>query len=162
MKTVTNDKRYHEGSLITILCEIECILNGRPLLPCSGDSNDFEGLTTNNILSKKFENHSAGIFDTSPREYRSIWKSGQRVANLFWGRFIRECVLWLQRRQKRLTNHRNFEENDLVLIKDDHLPGSHWSLDRVTKAFQGKDKIIRSIEIKLPNNKTIRPSAKLC
>ena len=66
LKTVTNDKTYHEESLIAILCEIECILNSTPLLPCSDNPNDFEALTPNNVLIKKFENHSPGIFDTSP------------------------------------------------------------------------------------------------
>ena len=47
LKTVTNDKTYHDESLITILCEIECILNSRLLLPCSDDPNDFEALTLN-------------------------------------------------------------------------------------------------------------------
>ena len=66
LKTVTNDKTYHEESLIAILCEIECILNSIPLLPCSDNPNDFEALTPNNVLIKKFENHSPGIFHTSP------------------------------------------------------------------------------------------------
>ena len=42
LKTVTGDKTYHEKSLITILCEIECFLNSRSLLPCSDNPNDFE------------------------------------------------------------------------------------------------------------------------
>ena len=52
MKTVTNGKTYHEESLITILCKIECILNSRLLLPYSDDPSDFEALTPNNFLSK--------------------------------------------------------------------------------------------------------------
>ena len=96
LKTVTNDKTYHEESLITILCEITIL---------SDDPNDFEALTPNNFLIKRFDNHSPGIFDTSPHEYRSKWKSVQRAVNLFWERFIRECVPSLQRRQKWLTNH---------------------------------------------------------
>ena len=40
MKTRTNDRTYHKESLITILCEIECILNSRPLSPCSDDPNN--------------------------------------------------------------------------------------------------------------------------
>ena len=89
LETVTSDKPYHEELLITILSEIECILNSRPLLPCSDDPNDFEALTLNNFLIKKFDNHSPGIFDTSPHEYRSKWKSVQRAVNLFWERFVR-------------------------------------------------------------------------
>ena len=64
LKTITNDKTYHEESLITILCETECILNSRPLFPCNDDPNDFKALTSNNFLIKIFDNHSPGIFDT--------------------------------------------------------------------------------------------------
>ena len=113
-------------------------------------------------MIKRFDSHSPGIFDASPHEFRSKWKSVQRAVNVFCERFIREYVTSLQRRQKWLTNHRNFQENDLILTKDDHLPRSHWTLGRVTKVFQGKDSIIGSVEIKLPNNKVIRPSSKLC
>ena len=84
MKTVTNDKTYHEESLITILCEIECILNSRPLLPCSANPNYFETLTPNNFLIKRFDNHSPGLLDTSPHEYRSKWKSVQTASKSFW------------------------------------------------------------------------------
>ena len=49
IKTVTNDKTYHKESLIPTLCRIECILNSRPLLPCSNNSNDFEALMRNNF-----------------------------------------------------------------------------------------------------------------
>ena len=92
MKTVTNDKIYHEESLITILCEIESILNSRPLLPCSNNPDDFEGLTTNMFLSKTFDNHSTGIFHTSLHDYRSKLKSVQREVNLFRERFFKEYV----------------------------------------------------------------------
>ena len=98
LKTITNDKTYHKESFIAILCEVKCIPNSRPLLPCSDDPNDFEALTPNNFLIKRFDNHSPGIFDTSPHEYRSKWKSLQRAVNLFWERFIREYLPSLQRR----------------------------------------------------------------
>ena len=85
MKTGTKDKTYHEEPLITKLCKIEW-----PLLPCSGDPNDFEALTPNYFKIKKFDNHSPETFDTSPYEYGSKIKSVQRAANLFWECFIRE------------------------------------------------------------------------
>ena len=94
MKTVMVNKTYHEELLITILCEIECFLNSRPLLTYSDDPNDFEALTPNNFLIKRFDNHSPGIFDTLPHEYRSKWKSVQRAVNLFLGTFCwRICTI---------------------------------------------------------------------
>ena len=42
MKAVMKDRTYHEESLITLLCEIEAMLNSRPLLPWSNDLSDFD------------------------------------------------------------------------------------------------------------------------
>ena len=107
IKTATNDKTYHKKSLITILFETECILNSRLLLRCFDDPNDFEALTPNSFLVKRFDNHYPGIFNTSSLEYRWKWKSVLRAVNSFWERFIREYALSLQWRQKWLPNHRN-------------------------------------------------------
>ena len=113
-------------------------------------------------MIKKFGNYSPEIFDTSPHKYRAKWKSVQEAANLFCEHFIREYVPPLQWRQKWLTNFQNFKENKLISLKDDHLSPLYWPPGRVTKVFQDKDSIVRSVDIKLPYNKIIRSSAKLC
>ena len=43
-------KRLSDELLLTLLCEIESILNSRPLSEQSEDSNDFEAITPNHLL----------------------------------------------------------------------------------------------------------------
>ena len=39
-----------DEGLVTLLCEVESIINGRPITTVSGDSNDPELLTPNHFL----------------------------------------------------------------------------------------------------------------
>ena len=55
MKVVMKDRTYHGESLITLIYKIETMLNSRPLLPCSIDLSDFDALTPNDFIIKKFE-----------------------------------------------------------------------------------------------------------
>ena len=63
MKAVMKARVYHEESLITLLWEIEAMLNSWPLLPCSNNPSDFDALTPNNFIVKKFDNFAPGDFN---------------------------------------------------------------------------------------------------
>ena len=66
------DKRYHEESLITLLCEIEAKFNSRPLLPCSNDPSDCDTLTPNNFIIKKFHNFAQVILTRTKKKTKSV------------------------------------------------------------------------------------------
>ena len=54
------------------------------------------------------------------------------------------------------------KEGDLILIKNDDAPRSHWPLGRVQKTFPGSDGRVRTAEVKTPSGTLLRPVAKLC
>ena len=91
MKAVdrTQDRTHHEESLITLLCEIEAILNGRPLLPCDNNPIDFYAVTPNDFIIKKFDNFALGDFKEEGISSRKKFKSIQSYSNEFWRRFIK-------------------------------------------------------------------------
>lgn len=49
--------RCNDEDFLTIFCEIECILNNRPLTKLSGDPNDSAVLTTNHIYRSMLALH---------------------------------------------------------------------------------------------------------
>ena len=63
MKAVMKARVYHEESLITLLWETEAMLNSWPLLPCSNNPSDFDALTPNNFIVKKFDNFAPDDFN---------------------------------------------------------------------------------------------------
>ena len=54
------DRTYYEDAIITLLSEIEALLNSLPLLPCNNDFSDFDALAPNDVIIKKFENFAPG------------------------------------------------------------------------------------------------------
>ena len=100
MKAVMKDRVYHEESLITLLCETKAMLNTRPLLPCSNDPSNFEVLTPNNFIIKKFDNFASGDFNKGDMGSWKKFKSMQSYLNEFWRRFIKEYIMSLNKQTK--------------------------------------------------------------
>ena len=73
-------------TLTTVLCEMEYIVNNRPLLPISDGINDYDVLTPNNFLLG-YKSRNANIKDgmqTDQIDYRQKWKQVQAIANMYW------------------------------------------------------------------------------
>ena len=88
MKAVVKYRTYHEESLITLLYEIEAMLNSRPLLPYSNDPSDFDALTPNDFIIKKFDNFVSGDFNGNNISSRKKFKSVQSYSNELRRRFV--------------------------------------------------------------------------
>ena len=65
-------------------------------------------------------------------------------------------------RKKWNREKRDFKENDLVIMKNEHQHRSLWSMGRiisVNKEVVGK---VRSVQVRLPNSTLTRPVNTLC
>ena len=64
-------------------------------------------------------------------------------------RWIRDYFPQLQERQKWAYPLRNFAVNDIVLVIDDRVPRSSWSLGRITRVRKNSmDGHVRSVTVK--------------
>ena len=114
---VLNPKcRLTDENLETVFCEVECIINNRPLTKPSDAIEDCLPLTPNHLLSIKGD-------VTVPKEnfnlrdvYRKRWKYVHNITNQFWKRCLKEYVPSLQSRVKWKQTKRNITVGDLVLI----------------------------------------------
>ena len=71
-------------TLRTVLCEVEYILNNRPVLPISY-INDYGVLTPNNILLgyKSRDVNIGNGMKTDQIDYYQKWKQVQNIANMY-------------------------------------------------------------------------------
>ena len=163
MKTVINDLVLPEETLYTVLVETESILNGRPLIAVSDDLNDYEALTPNHFLiGRASPNSPPGQFEEREVNSRKRWRRAQALADMIWQRWRKEYLPCLTVRSKWNREQRNLQEGDLILLKTDDAPRSHWPLGRVVKTFPGSDGRVRMAEVKTPTGTLMHPAAKLC
>ena len=111
-----------DDQLCTLFCQIEHILNNRPITYVSNDSGDFEALTPNHLLL----NFNYTLFPNSlfmhDHSYPiKRWRQIQYLTERFWDRWYKYYLKTLNERQKWTTPRRNYAINDIVLIVDNFL-----------------------------------------
>ena len=147
--------------LQTVLCQCECVINGRPITKSSDDSDDLEALTPNHLLAMRgIASLPWGNFEQADA-YRKRWRCVQYMVSQFWRRWTREYLPLLQARQKWLQVNPNVEIGDLVLIVDEPMPRGLWPLGIVTDTKLGHDGLVRSATVRTRSSEFDRPITKL-
>ena len=67
---------------------------------------------------------------------------------IYWQRWRKEYVAYLQLRNKWQKPDREMEVGDLVLIKDDNVPRNHWKRGVITETRASADGHIREVRLK--------------
>ncbi|XP_063967618.1 uncharacterized protein LOC129271341 [Lytechinus pictus] len=152
-----------DEALVTLMTEVEAILNARPLTPLSMDPKDEEPLTPNHLLLLR-NNPSLppGIFTKDESYGRRRWRHVQFIADQFWKRWVKEYLPLLQPRQKWTREKRNFEQDDLVLVADDNAPRGQWPLGKIVATYPDKQGRVRQVEVRIGSKYFRRPISKLC
>ena len=152
-----------EEALSTLMCEVESIINGRPLTTVSDDANDLSPLTPNHLLLLKCgPTLPPGIFEPTDNYARRKWRQVQYLSDVFWKRWRKEYLVLLQQRQKWTKCRENFKIGDLVLLVDGNSPRNHWKLGRVMEAYPDRHGFVRSVKLKTSTSILDRPISKLC
>ena len=151
-----------DETLRTLLCEVESVLNSRPLTVVSQDHRDPQPLSPNDLLLLGGTAPvPAGTFRSDDLYARRRWRQIQYLADLFWSRWLKEYIPLLQRREKWLHPKRSLVEGDVVLIADDGLPRCQWPLGRVVETRVSRDGLVRSVRLRTRGTELWRPVTKL-
>ena len=146
----TNGRQLNDEALRTFMCEAEAVVKSRPLTADNLTSADtVEALTPIHLLTGKSKVvlPPPGNFQEADKYAKKLWQRVQHLTNEFWSRWKREFLHSLQARQKWIRPRRNFEQDDIVLIKDDNVPRNNWRLARVIKVIQDGDKLVRGVSV---------------
>ena len=151
-----------DEALRTLLCEVEAVLNSRPLTYVSPDHRDPEPLSPNHLLLIGGSVPvPLGVFRSDDLYSKRRWRQVQYLADVFWSRWSKEYLPLLQRRQRCLHPDRSFAVGDVVLIYDESLPRCKWPLGRVTDVRTGSDGLVRSVKVRARGTELCRPITKL-
>lgn len=147
--------------LSTLFCEVEFIVNSRPITKVSDDVKDPCALTPNHLLLLREQPPLVPDVFGNTDLYKRRWRCVQHLADEFWYRWLREYLPLLQTRVKWTDSHKNVQVGDLVLIKDEKTPRGVWPIGLVREVFSGSDGLIRSAKVKTKATELVRPIVKI-
>ena len=137
----------------TILCDIEAMINNRPLTMVGSDPEDMTAITPALLMTGRpmgnlwcEKSPSEDIADSPAK----LWARRQEVADVYWKRFQKEYLLELQSRSK-WTNEAmiDLDVGDVVLLADQpKKQRSEWQLAIVTELRRGRRNEIRSVTVR--------------
>ena len=157
LDALLTERVFTEETLTTLMCEVEAIVNGRPLTYVSSDKDDPQPLTPNDLLlAGGSVSVPVGAFRAEDLYAKRRWRQAQYMADTFWARWRKEYIPLLQQRQKALRPERSLSVG-YVLIADRELPRCQWPLGRVVETKQGSDGLVRSVELRTRGTKVCRP-----
>ena len=102
-----------------------------------------------------------GTFDDVDLLLRKQWKISQRLADLFWKRWVKEFLPTLVKRSKWHATSEPVKVGDLVIIVEDGTPRDAWIRGIITKVNPGRDGVIRDVEVKTNRGIYRRPVVKV-
>ena len=95
--TLVKEQTMDDEGISTLLCEVESIVNGRPIIKVLDDPRNLEALTPNHLLLlHPGSSIPPGRFLRSGNSSMGRWRQVQYFADLFWRRWLREYLLSLQ------------------------------------------------------------------
>ncbi|XP_054260028.1 uncharacterized protein LOC128984712 [Macrosteles quadrilineatus] len=149
------------SQFMTLTCQVEAILNSRPLTALSSDPNDLQVLTPGHFLigAPLTATPELNLAET-PDNRLSHWQLIQAFSQRVWKRWSREYLHTLQQRLKWDKPTRNLQVGDLVLVHQD-TPPMCWPLARITNVTPGRDNIVRVVELQTQHGTFTRPAVKV-
>ena len=154
-----------DESLRTLLCEVEAVVNSRPLTTETlSDPLSPLPLTPSTLLTGKTKLilPPPGKFQREDIYCKRRWRRVQLIANEFWSRWNKEYLQSLQARQKWIRQRRNYTEGDIILLKDDNTCRNKWPMARVIAARRDDQGQVRSVIVQSATGSVLsRPVNKL-
>ena len=146
----THGGSLHDEAFRTVMAVVENIVNSRPLTTDNlSDVGSPLPLSPINLLTMKAKVvlPPPGNFQQADMYSRRRWRRVQHIANEFWVCWQKEYLQNLQARTKWQQKQRDFETNDVVLVKEESLVRNQWLLARVTNVHKGDDGKVRSVDL---------------
>ena len=135
--------------LTTFLAEASAIVNSRPLVSLSTDSEYPLPLSPSMILTQKPDSSEISLPFDDKNMYRSHWKRVQHLADIFLSKWRSQYLQTLQGRRKWNQERRNVSVGDVILLKDDTVACNSWPVGVVTRVFPSDDRKVRKVEVRV-------------
>lgn len=162
LRTTLGGQSVPEEVLLTVLLEVELILNSKPLGYVSADIADADPITPNSLLLGRPDGSLPQVvYPETELSSRRRWRHAQILADRFWTQFIRDYLPSLQTRQKWTRSPPNLKDKAIVMIMDPQLPRALWPIGQVKALHHSDDGVVRSADVDIKGQVYTRPVSRL-
>lgn len=145
---VLGDSTMTYEEMVTVITQIEAVLNSRPLTPMSSDPSDYSALTPGHFLIGEPLNAPVEPDLTELKVNRlDRYQQIRRLQQMFWNRWSKEYISQLQCRAKWRTKS-IINLGILVILAEDNVPPQRWITGRIVELHPGKDGVVRVVTVK--------------
>ncbi|XP_042219310.1 uncharacterized protein LOC121864289 [Homarus americanus] len=162
LQAIVGSQVLDDERLQTLFCEVEAIVNERPITPVPNTPNEPKALTPADLLHLSQKGNLPLGGRSIGESYHRRWKHVQYLADQFWKRWLTEYLPQLRTRQVHFRPRRNFRPGDLIIIAEANSPRNKWHLGRVMEVKAGEDGLVRQAVVKTTTSTMLRPMTNLC
>jgi len=163
LKKTVGDASLTIVEMMTLLSQIEAILNSRPLTPLSDDPKDLNALTPAHFLigAPLTAYPEPDLQDVSLNRL-TRWQYVERLRQHFLSRWSNEYLVNCQRRTKwKMKTGAKLEVGQLVMLKEDDTMPLSWIMARIIAVHPGQDDVIRAVTVLTKKGTYKRPVVKI-
>ena len=146
--------------LETCVCEVEAVMNNRPLTYVTEDQDDLIPLTPAMFMYDMPYSNVPESQVITVSGLHSKFKNMQQLSSELKSRFREEYLSQLVQRGKD-RKHEDFKVGDVVLVGVDNKKRIEWPMARVLELIPGKDGKCRVAKVKTTTGELIRPLQRL-
>ncbi|XP_059046033.1 uncharacterized protein LOC131841729 [Achroia grisella] len=158
LRVILKERAPHPDTLATLLAEVEGLVNSRPITHVSSDLNYPEALTPNHFLiGTSSTSPCFGKYNDTDLQLRKRWRVAQRLADMFWARWLKEYLPSLVPRQKWTQECRCLQVGDYVIIIEPNLDRNCWRHGIVSATHAGADGRVRVVDVRTRTGLIRRP-----
>ncbi|XP_028968437.1 uncharacterized protein LOC114828435 [Galendromus occidentalis] len=163
LKKVLGKTVVTEQELLTVLCEVESMINRRPLCDVP-ESEHIDVLTPMHFLVNRTEDpvqESIAPNKIRAQDLLKRWRHKKLIVESIWKRWEHEYLLLLREFHEKVPKDLStITVGQVVIIKDPKTPKLFWRLGRVEKLNFSRDKVIRSCLLRLGNGRMTQRALK--
>jgi hypothetical protein len=160
LKRTLGHRKLNFVQMETCLCEVEAIVNGRPLTYITEDTEDLIPLTPAMFLQDMQVSQFPEADALDGEGLRSSYEGLKKMKEEIRCRFRKEYLANLLQRAKGKKPH-EFSVGDIVNIASDNKKRLEWPLGKIEELLPGRDGKVRVAKVKTANGYFSRPLQRL-
>jgi len=140
LRRVAGNAKLTFEEFYTLLCQVEAVLNSRPICPLGNNPDNLQVLTPGHFLigTSLLAPPDRNLIDL-PVNRLSRWSYVQQMVQQLWKCWSQDYLHQLQQRNKWKDIRPNVTIDDLVLVREDNLPPLVWKKAVISDIHAGRD-----------------------